>query len=264
MTRCVQCQNMIIQKLSLLVMKKLLLVFFVCIPFIYIFFRHNSEGYKTYRAKKAVEELVEKGTYTAEQLYDMAEECKIYGDKYKSFYLLQYAASQGDANAEFEVGRLYHLKGVQHQAIKWMTRAAERGNPKHQYELGRYYDALFERKDEDEDFMRKMAAIYYLEAAEQGYANAQVSIGQCYRLGSGVEKDLKKAEMWYLRAKQQGENTFEVDEGLAWLYIKTNRWELAIPLFQKLAAGGHIYARRLLRDLGYDVPQVSSTNSEKE
>jgi TPR repeat protein len=40
--------------------------------------------------------------------------------------------------------------------------------------------------------------------AEQGYADAQVSLGDCYRNGEGVTQDYKQAVYWFRKATEQG------------------------------------------------------------
>ena len=53
--------------------------------------------------------------------------------------------------------------------------------------------------------MIKKAAELFLQAAEQGYANAQYNLGWMYEYGRGVSKDLAKARDWYQRAAEQSE-----------------------------------------------------------
>lgn len=232
--------------------KKLLLALSLIFIFSCIYFVccHNSEENKSDRAKAAVDELIAKKSYTDEQLYDLAMEAKIKGERYKAFYLLQAAADKGLDSAEFELGRCYHLgNGTnknQSLAIKWMTKAAEKGSPTYQYRLGKYYDCLFERYNGSDGYMDRMAAKYFLKSAEQGYPDAQAAIGQCYRLGNGVEKNLNEAERWYMLAQQQG---FDVERDLIWLYMETNRQEEAVPLLQKAASEGSMQAKQLLNSV---------------
>lgn len=40
--------------------------------------------------------------------------------------------------------------------------------------------------------------------AEQGYADAQYSLGLCYAKGDGVPQDYKQAVYWYSKAAEQG------------------------------------------------------------
>lgn len=50
----------------------------------------------------------------------------------------------------------------------------------------------------------KQAVFWYRKAAEQGDAEAQVTLGECYDEGFGVEKDESKAAEWYYKAACQG------------------------------------------------------------
>lgn len=213
-----------------------MIVILSCICFVCCY---NSEENKSDRAKAAVEELITEKSYTGEQLYDLAMESKLKGERYKAFYLLQAAANKGLDSAEFELGRCYHLGNGTNKnqplAIEWMTKAAEKGNPEYQYRLGKYYDCLFDRDNGDNGYMDEMAAKYFLQSAEQGYPDAQAAIAQSYRLGNGVEKNLNEAERWYMLAQQQG---VDVERELIWLYMATNRQKEALPLLQKAASEG--------------------------
>ena len=42
------------------------------------------------------------------------------------------------------------------------------------------------------------------ESREQGLANAQYNLGQCYYYGTGVLQDYKQAVYWYTKAAEQG------------------------------------------------------------
>ena len=48
------------------------------------------------------------------------------------------------------------------------------------------------------------AVKWWRKAAEQGYAQAQFFLGACYDLGNGVEKNLSEAVKWYRKAAEQG------------------------------------------------------------
>lgn len=55
---------------------------------------------------------------------------------------------------------------------------------------------------------------WYLKAAEQGYVEAQYSVGRCYNFGFGTEDDDYKAFNWYLKAAEQGHNSAQYYVGL--------------------------------------------------
>jgi len=46
---------------------------------------------------------------------------------------------------------------------------------------------------------------YYALAADQGYTDAEYSLGYCYRAGKGTEVDLGKARYWFARAAAKGD-----------------------------------------------------------
>jgi hypothetical protein len=51
---------------------------------------------------------------------------------------------------------------------------------------------------------KSVAFSYYRKAAEQGDADSQFMIGEMYQNGEGVEKDLKSAAEWLMKAASQG------------------------------------------------------------
>ena len=53
----------------------------------------------------------------------------------------------------------------------------------------------------------KRAAVWYRKAAEQGFADAQHSLGVMYLGGEGVQQDFKQAALWYQKAADQGHTT---------------------------------------------------------
>ena len=51
------------------------------------------------------------------------------------------------------------------------------------------------------------AVKWFRKAAEQGLANAQFNLGACYAIGEGVTKNLTEAAKWYRKAIEQSEDT---------------------------------------------------------
>ncbi|RYF88639.1 MAG: hypothetical protein EON95_20040 [Caulobacteraceae bacterium] len=80
---------------------------------------------------------------------------------------LRFAASNGDARAQFEVAAIY----TEGRAVP-------------------------------EDLAQ--AAVWYERAAAQGFAPAQYRLGNLYENGRGVTKDLQQARLWYQRAAEAG------------------------------------------------------------
>jgi TPR repeat protein len=78
-------------------------------------------------------------------------------------------------------------------------KASDLGNPGAQYALAYIYD-----KEIGVEADKNKAFDYYLSSAKQGEASAQVAIGDFYRDGEVVGKNLKKAFFWYDKAKAKG------------------------------------------------------------
>lgn len=85
------------------------------------------------------------------------------------------------------------------KAVRWCRMAAEQGNAGAQFTLGRCY--------ETSDGVEKDAAEavkWYRAAAEQGLVDAQLELARCYETGVGVAKDGVEAANWYGKAAEQG------------------------------------------------------------
>ena len=68
------------------------------------------------------------------------------------------------------------------------------GSAKDLYEKGwQYYD----------EGIYDLATECYRKSAEQGDAEAQYNLGNCYRYGEGVEQNYEKAVEWYRKAAEQ-------------------------------------------------------------
>ena len=84
-------------------------------------------------------------------------------------------------------------------ALTRLKKAAEKGNAEAQFELGRIYgngDGV------PQDYQ---AAIGWLEkAARQNHAKAQESLGSIYANGVGVKQDFSSARSWYMKAAGNG------------------------------------------------------------
>ena len=117
-------------------------------------------------------------------------------------HLLEHA-EQGDAQAQYEVGRrFWNGDGVDQdhkQAADWFDRAARQGLAAAQCALGLCY----ERGDGVEQDMWQAAA-WYQWAAQLDDAEAQLRLSECYEKGRGVPKDKEKAAEWLYKAAQHG------------------------------------------------------------
>ena len=113
-------------------------------------------------------------------------------------------AEQGDAEAQYELGRMYFLgKGMPRNATKaleWYQKAAEQGNKEAQYQLG--YINYYKQKNYVE------AEKWFRKAAEQGDKNSMFYLGLMYQYGeSGIPEDKAEAIKWYRKAAELGDET---------------------------------------------------------
>jgi len=116
---------------------------------------------------------------------------------------LQFAAQQGEPHAFYQLGLLYKRgKGVpkdSRTALYWFDLAAKRAVSAAQFELGAIYGS--ERKAEDH-----LAAVRFIqEAARQGFARAEYSLGLMHEQGQLVPRSAEEAATWYRRAAEQGD-----------------------------------------------------------
>lgn len=160
------------------------------------------------------------------------------------------AAAQGDATAQFNLGRAYaNGKGITKnklQAVYWYSKAAEQGNAKAQCNLGWMY-----QHGEGVNQDNQKAAEWYLKAAEQGNVTAQNNLGKMYQNGKGVTKDSQKAMEWHRKAAEQGNaygriylnNLITAVNHEAVKYYEQKEYGKALSLFQQCAEQGDAFAQ---------------------
>ena len=104
------------------------------------------------------------------------------------------------------------------------------------------------------------AAILYREAADQGYALAQLSLGTMYDSGQGVQQDYVQAVAWYRKAADQGDARaqfslgfmYERGRGVPQDYVQAMAW------YRKAADQGDARAQfslGIMYERGQGVPQ---------
>ena len=120
-----------------------------------------------------------------------------------SFYEILERAEQGNAQAEYLLGRRYYFgEGVtqdREKAAQWHTKAANQGHATAQYVLGLLYstgDGVHQDKEK--------AVAWITRAAGQGLAEAQFALGMMYRTGEDVPQDTQKATELISKAAAQG------------------------------------------------------------
>ena len=124
-------------------------------------------------------------------------------DQLVAFTRLKKAAETGNAEAQFEMGRIYgNGDGVPQDyeiAVGWLEKAARLNHAKAQESLGSIYANGVGVK---QDFIT--ARNWYLKAARNGLGSAQYLMATMFRFGLfESEVDMQKAIEWYQRAAQQ-------------------------------------------------------------
>ena len=123
------------------------------------------------------------------------------------------AAEQGYAIAQYQVSK-YSADGTGKECknsfqSNWLKKAADSGNPLAQYTLGKFStEEILSKEIFGEDNEAKSQVQnrinWLVRAAIQGYAPAQIKLGNYYQYGYGLKQDNKKAALWYFKAASDG------------------------------------------------------------
>jgi TPR repeat protein len=113
--------------------------------------------------------------------------------------ILLLCSSVARANSLEEVVEAYN-KGNYIQVLELLHPLAAQGSADAQYQLGFIYHM---GKGVDQDYQE--AAKWYRLAAEQGHAVAQNNLGVLYVNGKGVTQDYVRARMWFDFAARLGD-----------------------------------------------------------
>jgi len=140
------------------------------------------------------------------------------------------AAAQGHAGAQ---------NYVPAEAVKGLQKAATQGDAEAQFNLGRRYSL---GKDVAKDYAK--AFEWFQKAAKQGHPNGEFFLGSAYILGQGVQKDSAKAFEWFQKAAAQG--VVGAQFSLAWMYDNGDGvpkdTAKAVDLYEKSANQGFFVA----------------------
>ncbi|MDH4203428.1 MAG: sel1 repeat family protein [Phycisphaerae bacterium] len=121
-----------------------------------------------------------------------------------SFRELLEKAKQGDAQAQYELGKKYDPSECDsidndEEMAKWYRMAAEQGHAEAQLKLGTAF-----MNGTGVTFDWEKAAYWLHKAAEQNISDAQMVLGFMYMEGAGVPKDYKEAYKWNSKAAERG------------------------------------------------------------
>ncbi|KAG9062202.1 hypothetical protein KI688_006534 [Linnemannia hyalina] len=129
------------------------------------------------------------------------------------------AADQGLPVAQFALGRVHKLglcglpKNLS-KAVDWLIKAAVQGHTRAQSMLNGIYNNRMTCVPGVTLDLEPYSKIreWFMNAADQGVAHAQVCMGDMYRKGFSLRRDESKAFQWYLKAAEQGH---EAAQGIA-------------------------------------------------
>lgn len=172
-------------------------------------------------------------------------------DVSKAVALYRAAAEKGDASARFNLGRLSSIgRGVPQDAAeaeKLFKRAEEEGSTdaKVHFRKTREYELLnsAERQSYEAGYRAYQAKNYtaalghFRQASDMGHAQGRVALGELYRLGQGVPKDLRAAAELYRLAAEQGYARGQAELGRAYELGEgvPEDWARAIEWYKKSA-----------------------------
>jgi hypothetical protein len=130
------------------------------------------------------------------------------GDQAKAAALLKKAANAGNAEAQTSLGMMYFSgdKGFEvdnQEALKWFRRAAEQESKVRHLARQALGTMYVDGRGVDKDLPR--AESYWLAAAESGDAYIQQMLGRHYEHGSFGRVDLDMARKYYRLAAAQGD-----------------------------------------------------------
>jgi TPR repeat protein len=163
------------------------------------------------------------------------------------------AADQGDAIAEYYMGKVYETaEGVGQdyvQAETWFARSAAQGFAPGERALGQLY---YMGRGVAANYV--VAAEWFTKAAEQDDVDAEASLGYMYANGQGVPVNREAAIAWFKKAAAQGDTDSKIQ--LQKLYAQGEQERSAqIPAALALQIG-----KSVLLDLSAVGPDPSSAS----
>ena len=118
------------------------------------------------------------------------------------------AAAEGNEYAQFKLAECYYngtgVNEDKEKACELYKKAADHGNRDAIAKLAEYYQIIIETDDDEYDDDEVVFSEELMHAAEQGDAEAQFQLAECYFFGDGIEEDEEEARKWYQKAADQG------------------------------------------------------------
>jgi TPR repeat protein len=173
-------------------------------------------------------------------------------------------ASPDSVEVETWLARAYILAGRRDEAVTLLDAATNAGNPFAAYLLARLLGTTLDNTvAQDPD--RAIALL--TQAADGGFAPAQVDLGERYEVGNGVPGDYTEAERLYQLASDQGQGLASYKLGLFahYGYLAEADYDRATELYRRAADAGEPlgnYGLGQLHEYGNGVEQDYSKAAE--
>lgn len=163
------------------------------------------------------------------------------GDYQRARDIWRPLAEQGDAVAQFNLGKLYEFGGGEmrqdySQAARWYREAAAQGVAAAQNNLGLMHSqGLGVPRD------AQRAAELWTSAAEADYSLAQYNLALAYFRGEGVTRNERVAALWFEKAAQAGlpDAQYAMGQLLRLGRVAGRDEGQALTWYQRAAAQGH-------------------------
>jgi TPR repeat protein len=136
------------------------------------------------------------------------------------------------------------------EKLKQLKNLASQGDVDAQFQLGEYYWRMFFESDteDEEEKAQKQCIKWYKKAALQNHVESQLILGEIYEQGVMGDEDCDEADKWYRLAAVQGNVTGQYR--LADLCYDEEEYEKAVKWYEKSAEQGDDDAREALEKLG--------------
>lgn len=148
------------------------------------------------------------------------------GQKDGALEKVRHAAQEGDAQAQMALGLRYlmgnGLAADETAAQEWFLKSAQQNNVVAQVALATMLAFESDRQD------LPAAAMWFSKAAEAGNVQAMSELVRLYETGSGVTRDMAKADDWRNRAKARSE-AVKLDRAWKIALADRDRWVKKTP-----------------------------------
>ncbi len=176
---------------------------------------------------------------------------------------LKINAEHGDVNAQIELGLAYYEGREVPQDKKLAADWFLKAAEQNNISAQHYMGWMYARADGVKKNIEK-AIYWYTKAAEQGHVDSQINLANIYMKGEGIKKDFAKAHKWYQQAANTGNQHAQFE--LAIMYLMGEGVDKNIPkakeLLLKSATQGNKNAQKALSAL--EIEEKADEYSQKK